>query len=84
VNCPDHDALLVEGSLDDVEDFVAAARLAMEDAASVVLDGPRLGIDSKVIRWPDRFRDDDGWDTWSRITAMVDPIRLREAVGEVG
>ena len=32
----------------------------MGDAAAIVLDGPRLGTDPKVIRWPDRFRDDDG------------------------
>jgi hypothetical protein len=78
VNCPVHDALLVEGPLDEVEDFVAAARLAMEDASAIVLDGPRLGTDSKVIRWPDRFRDDDGWETWSRITEMVGPILPQE------
>jgi hypothetical protein len=75
VNCPIHDALLVEGPLDDVEGFAAAADRAMGDAASIVLDGPRLGTDSKVTRWPDRFRDDDGWETWCRITEMVGPLR---------
>jgi hypothetical protein len=84
VNCPVHDALLVEGPLDDVEGFVAAARLAMGDAGAIVLDGPRLGTDPKVIRWPDRFRDDDGWNTWSRITEMVGPIPSIEAVRAVG
>ena len=34
VNCPVHDALLVEGPLDDVEGFVTAARRAMGDAAA--------------------------------------------------
>jgi hypothetical protein len=75
VNCPIHDALLVEGPLEDVEGFVSAADRAMGDAASIVLDGPRLGTDSKVTRWPDRFRDDDGWETWCRITEMVGPLR---------
>jgi hypothetical protein len=71
VNCPIHDAVLVEGPLDEVEGLVAEADRAMGDAASIVLDGPRLGTDAKVTRWPDRFRDDDGWETWCRITEMV-------------
>jgi hypothetical protein len=76
VNCPIHDALLVEGPLDDVEGFVSAAGLAMGDAAGIVLDGPRLDTDVKVTRWPDRFRDDDGWETWCRITKMVGPLKM--------
>jgi hypothetical protein len=76
VNCPIHDALLVEGPLDDVEGLVSAADRAMGDAASIVLDGPRLGTDSKVVPWPDRFRDDDGWGTWCRIAGMVGPLRV--------
>jgi DNA polymerase I-like protein with 3'-5' exonuclease and polymerase domains len=84
VNCPIHDALLCEGPLDEVENFIAGAQRAMEDASAIVLDGPRLGIDLKVTRWPDRFRDDGGWDTWSRIVEMVGPIRLSEAARSVG
>jgi hypothetical protein len=84
VNCPVHDALLVEGSLDDVEGFVAAARLAMEDAAGIVLNGPRLEVDLEVIRWPHRFRDSDGWETWSRIVKMVGPVGPTKAIRAVG
>jgi hypothetical protein len=75
VNCPIHDALLVEGPLDDVEGLVSVADRAMGDAASIVLNGPRLGTDPKVTRWPDRFRDDDGCGTWCRIAEMVGPLR---------
>jgi DNA polymerase I-like protein with 3'-5' exonuclease and polymerase domains len=84
VNCPVHDALLVEGPLDEVESFVAAAQRAMADASAIVLDGPRLGIDVKVTRWPDRFRDDDGWNTWCRIAEMVGPVRSGEVLRSVG
>jgi hypothetical protein len=73
VNCPVHDALLVEGPLDDVEDLVTATQRSMGDASEIVLNGPRLGTDVQVIRWPDRFRDDDGWDTWCRIVSMIGP-----------
>jgi DNA polymerase family A len=83
-NCPVHDALLVEGPLDDVEGLVAATQRAMGDASSIVLDGPRLETDPKVIRWPDRFRDDAGWNTWSRITEMVGPVRSGEVDRSVG
>jgi hypothetical protein len=84
VNCPIHDALLVEGRLDDVEDFLSAAQRAMADASAIVLDGPRLGTDMKAIRWPDRFRDDDGWNTWSRIVEMVGPVGSVDAARSVG
>ena len=84
VNCPIHDALLCEGPLDDVESFLSPGQRAMGDASSIVLNGPRLGTDAKVIRWPDRFRDDDGWNTWCRITEMVGPIRSDKAVRSVG
>jgi hypothetical protein len=73
VNCPIHDALLVEGPLDDVQGLVMAAQRSMTDVSEIVLNGPRLGIDVKVIRWPDRFRDDEGWDTLCRIMSMVGP-----------
>jgi hypothetical protein len=84
VNCPIHDALLIEGPLDNVESLVTAAQRAMGDAAGIVLDGPRLGTDSKAIRWPDRFRDDDGWNTWCRITEMVGPVASGEVFRSVG
>jgi hypothetical protein len=84
VCCPVHDALLVEGSLDDVEGFVAATRRAMGDASAIVLDGPRLGTDPKVTRWPDRFRDDDGWNAWCRIAEMVGPVPSVAASRSVG
>jgi hypothetical protein len=84
VNCPVHDALLVEGPLDEVESFVSAAQRAMADASAIVLNGPRLGIDVKVTRWPDRFQDDDGWNTWCRIAEMVGPIGSGEVFRSVG
>jgi hypothetical protein len=84
VNCPIHDALLCEGSLDDVEGLVSAAQQAMGDASAIVLNGPRLRTDSKVILWPNRFHDDDGWDTWCRIVEMVGPARSVDAVRSVG
>jgi hypothetical protein len=80
VNCPNHDALLVEGELQNVECFVAEAEGAMGDASAIVLDGPRLKIDVKITRWPDRFHDDEGWSTWSKIIAIVGPLQASEVV----
>jgi hypothetical protein len=74
VNCPIHDALLTEGPVDAVDQLKTEADRAMGDGSSVILDGPRLGTDAKIIRWPERFRDDDGWETWCRITEMIGPV----------
>jgi hypothetical protein len=73
VNGPVHDALLVEGPSGRAEQLVHDVSRAMGDAAAVVLGGPRLRVDAKVTRWPDRFRDADGWETWCRMLDLVGP-----------
>jgi hypothetical protein len=74
VDAPNHDALLLEGAADDTEDVIFEGRRAMGDATSIILGGPRLDVDMKVIQWPDRFQDADGWETWCRIMAMIESL----------
>jgi hypothetical protein len=70
-----HDAILAEGPIEAARDLESSADRAMGDASAIVLDGPRLSTDAKIIRWPNRFRDKDGWETWRRITNVIGPIR---------
>jgi hypothetical protein len=81
--CPIHDAMLLGESLDRAEDLKAAATRAMQDASAIVLDGPRLAVDAEAILWPNRFQDDDGWDTWRQIMEMVGPIEGEDTRAEL-
>jgi hypothetical protein len=70
-----HDAILAEGPIEAVRDLESSAERVMGDASAIVLGGPRLGTDAKIIRWPNRYRDKDGWETWCRIMKVIGPIR---------
>jgi hypothetical protein len=72
VVAPVHDALLVEGPTEDIEQIVAATQLAMSDASAAVLDGFRLRSDAKIVRYPDRFMDKDrGLKMWNRVAGLL-------------
>jgi hypothetical protein len=71
VVAPVHDALLVEGSADAIDEVVARTQAAMSEASEVVLSGFRLRSDAKVIRWPDRYMDDRGRAFWGRVMALL-------------
>ncbi|MFO0957088.1 MAG: DNA polymerase [Isosphaeraceae bacterium] len=70
---PVHDALMVEGPADSIEETVARTQEAMSEASAVVLDGFRLRSDAKIVRWPERYMDERGREFWRRIMALMDP-----------
>ena len=98
VVAPVHDALLVEGSADAIDEVMARTQAAMAEASEVVLAGFRLRSDAKIVRWPDRYMDEPGREFWGRVMRLLpaeseaSPDRLRhrpipamfdEASGEV-
>jgi hypothetical protein len=74
VCAPVHDALLVEGPADDIEDVVAETRRAMREASEVVLAGFPLRTDAKVVRYPDRYMDDRGRRMWETVQTLLDEL----------
>ena len=66
-----HDALLVEGPADAIDEVVARTRQAMAEASELVLSGFRLRTEAKVVRWPDRYMDDRGREFWGRVMALL-------------
>lgn len=52
---PVHDALLIEGPLEELDGGLTTARLLMRDASLIVLDGFELSTDVQVVRYPDRY-----------------------------
>ena len=73
VCAPVHDALLVEGDADRMDDAIAATRAAMAEASRVVLGGLEVGTDvethrvARPVRRPDRGRV-----MWERVTEILD------------
>ena len=72
VSCPVHDALLVEGPADGIEDVVTRTQQAMREASELVLPGFPLRTDAKVVRWPDRYADERGRRMWEAVWSILD------------
>jgi DNA polymerase I len=71
VVAPVHDALMIEGPADSIEEIVARTQEAMAEASAVVLDGFQLRSDASIVRWPDRYMDERGREFWDRVMALL-------------
>jgi hypothetical protein len=71
VVAPVHDALMVEGPADAIDEIVAQTQEAMAEASEIVLGGFRLRSDAKIVRWPDRYMDGRGREFWGRVMALL-------------
>jgi hypothetical protein len=80
VCCPVHDALLVEGSADDIADVVDATMRAMREASELVLPGFPLWSEAKVVRYPDRYSDPRGEHMWGTVCGLVDEKPLSPVI----
>jgi DNA polymerase I-like protein with 3'-5' exonuclease and polymerase domains len=81
VCAPIHDALLVEGSAEAIDETVAETQAVMAEASRVVLDGFELRADAKIVRHPDRYIDPRGERMWNTVMAIVAKIPEAELVG---
>jgi DNA polymerase I len=77
VPAPVHDALLVEGPAEEIEEIVWRTQGCMDRASELVL-GYVMRTDAKIIRYPDRFMDPRGAETWNSIMNL-----LNETDGEI-
>lgn len=71
VIAPVHDALLVEGPLDEIEDVVRATQDAMREASAIVLGGFALRTDASIVRYPDRYSDPRGAKMWQTVMRLL-------------
>jgi hypothetical protein len=79
VCAPVHDALLVEGPADGIEDVVAATQQAMQEASALVLPGFPLRTEAKVVRHPDRYADERGRRMWELVLSLLDELGAEDA-----
>jgi DNA polymerase I len=73
VLAPVHDARLIEAADGDIEVEVNRTQEAMAEASRVILDGAALRSDVKIIRYPDRYRDEErGGEFWDAVMRRLD------------
>jgi len=85
VCCPIHDAVVVEGPVESINDVAAATQECFVKAARDVLDGFELRSEAKIVKYPDRFEDEDGIETWNEIMQLLDEIETEEVfLGQKG
>lgn len=71
VCAPIHDAILVEGPADSIEETVGNAQAAMREASSIVLGGFELESDAEIVRPPNRYVDERGAEMWGSIMSIL-------------
>ena len=68
---PVHDALLIEASLDELEESIMKSQRLMQEASRIVLDGFELSSDVKKISFPDRYMDKRGAVMWEKVMNLI-------------
>jgi hypothetical protein len=71
---PVHDALLIEGALEEVDEVVAATQQWMAEASRIVLSGFTLRSDAYIVSYPDRYMDERGERLWKVVTEILEDI----------
>lgn len=69
---PIHDAVLVEGSCENIQEIVSTTQLCMREASTIILNGFELESDVKVVTYPDRYMDEDrGVQFWNNVMSLI-------------
>jgi DNA polymerase-1 len=75
---PVHDATMIIAPIDRIDGDAAKMAAIMAEASRVVLNGFELRTEIKIVRWPDRYEDDRGVETWTRIMQLLDIVESSE------
>jgi DNA polymerase I len=68
-----HDSVLLEADLETIDQHVEVAKECWRWASEKVLKF-RLDADAKVVRYPDRYTDEDGSEVWSQLIRFLEEI----------
>ena len=70
---PIHDAVMIECEEETADEEILKALKIMSDASEVVLgSGNRLRTEAEIIRYPDRYMDEKGAETWYLIMRILE------------
>jgi DNA polymerase-1 len=66
-----HDAVAIEADICEIEEAVIRAQAAMRWASAEILNGFELRSEAKIVRYPDRFIDDDHVGMWTTVMQLL-------------
>jgi DNA polymerase I len=72
---PIHDAVLIECNEEEAEETINQAQKIMSDASEIALGfGYRIKTEADVIKYPERYSDPRGIETWGKIMKILEDI----------
>jgi len=73
VAAPIHDAVLIEGSIEQADTTVQLAQSCMREASKMVLSGFELDSEAEVVAFPNRYMDKErGKGFWNTVMELTD------------
>jgi hypothetical protein len=66
-----HDAIMIEAAISDIDDVVKKCAESMLRASRIVLKGFEVGVDSEIIKYPDRYVDTRGVKMWNTVIDIL-------------
>lgn len=79
---PVHDAILIEAPDDKIETHARIAQDCMNRASEIVLYGFRVTGDIRILRYPERFLDEDSRPFWDEVMALVKRAKASKPPGD--
>ena len=74
---PIHDAVLIQAPINQIGEAVITAQACMKESSRIVLDGFCLNSDVKVVKFPERYMDPRGVETWNLIMELIDEPKYK-------
>lgn len=72
---PVHDAILIECDEEKAEENIKLTQKLMSEASEIILGvGNRIKTEADVIKYPERYSDSRGVETWNKILRIVEEI----------
>jgi len=68
---PVHDAIMIGANTTEISTAIEKTQQVMSDASAIVLDGFRLGTDTKTVTYPDRYMDERGEGMWNLVQMLI-------------
>ena len=71
---PIHDAILIQARLEELDEAITSTQKAMVEASRAVLGGFELRTDTKIICYPDRYKDSRGQGMWNTVLKILEEL----------
>jgi DNA polymerase-1 len=79
-----HDAVLIEAPIGEIDETATRAKAIMEKASEILLGSYTVQVDSEIIRYPDRFKDEKGAALWRLIEEYFGEVHTPAKLADPG